>query len=616
MLIFLSILLIYLLLFLIFPYKTLQLTARTIGYLIFNKKRIGYQIPKTGGALLIANHVSHLDFILVSIATKRKVYFVMYDKIYYNKSVHWILKRLNMIPISPSRVGLKNNLEKFNKKCQDVINSGEIVVIYPEGTVSRNGHLLEFKRGMEHIASGINAPIFPMHVFGANGSPFTFSIQNNEFNKFKLKNLRRKIIINIGKPLSNNTSAFLARQKILELTAENAFYSHSNRFFSFSNAILKRKNSETVFVDYDTIVTAKDLKLNLFTYANQLSKLLNNKGQVIVSCNDELTLINTILALSYLGKQIILLNPNATNEEKERLAKLIDVNYYISDYEIKTNQEQVLINTNTFDHHKSFGTKIKINLPFFFFKLLKLRKSTSNITSFQFPNFSKEKFDLDEITLTNISAFTESISNTHNISNYGTTFNLKETYSPIGFLTKIALPIMTKLSTIINVKNNEKALDKANSIIGEQLQIETLYINTSQEKWSTIKNIITDLELADEINTFANQHEIKIYKASGIDGVVGLLSINTPDYEGKDIAGKQLKQDGNNPHTFGRPVQGIAVKIVSKENSSETLEANKEGKILVKGPLVMQPTHNSPFNWVDVNLNGYLTPEGYLQIIE
>jgi acyl-CoA synthetase (AMP-forming)/AMP-acid ligase II len=175
---------------------------------------------------------------------------------------------------------------------------------------------------------------------------------------------------------------------------------------------------------------------------------------------------------------------------------------------------------------------------------------------------------------------------------------------------------MTKLSTIINISNNEKALDKANSIIGEQLQIETLYNNTSLEKWKEIKNIITDLELADEINTFANEHKIKIYKASGIDGVVGLLSINTPDYEGQDIAGKQLKQDGNNPHTFGRPVQGIAVKIVSKENNSETLEANKEGKILVKGPLVMQPTHNSPFNWVDVNLNGYLTPEGYLQIIE
>lgn len=172
----------YLILFVIFPYKTLQITLRFIGKLIFNKKRIGYTLPKTGGALLIANHVSHLDFILVTLATKRKVYFVMYDKIYYHKSVHWILKRLNMIPIAPTRPGSKdNNLKKFNERCYKIINSGNIVVIYPEGTVSRNGHLLEFKRGMEHIASGITAPIIPLHVYGANGSPFTFHFKKMIF---------------------------------------------------------------------------------------------------------------------------------------------------------------------------------------------------------------------------------------------------------------------------------------------------------------------------------------------------------------------------------------------------------------------------------------------------
>lgn len=616
MLIFLSPILLYLILFIVFPYKTLQLTARFIGFLIFNKKRIGYQIPKTGGALLIANHVSHLDFILVSIATKRKVYFVMYDKIYYNKSVHWILKRLSMIPISPSRVGKENNLEKFNKKCQDIINSGDIVVIYPEGTVSRNGHLLAFKKGMEHIASGINAPIIPMHVFGANGSPFTFSIQDNSFNKFKFKNLRKKIIINIGKPLSNTTSAFLARQKVLELTAENAFYSHSNRFYNFSNAILKRKNSNPVFINDNVRVLALELKKELFGYVSYFKVPLANNKQVILCIKDELTLIKTLISLSYLGKKIILLNPISTIEQRTILIKKTKCTYFIADYELKTNEDIELINTNSILLKDSLATKIKCHLPFFIFKLLKFGKNNAAITSFQFPNFNSSTFDLDDITLTNINAFTESISNTHNIANYGTTFNLKETYSPIGFLTKVTLPVMTKLSSIVNSNNNEKSLNEANTIIGEQLQIETLYNNTSIEQWANIKNIITDLELAQEITTTAKQNGTNIYKASGIDGVVGLLSINTPNYEGKDIAGKQLKQDGNNPTTFGRPVQGIAVKIVSKENGTEALEANKEGKILVKGPLVMQPTHNSPFNWIDVKLEGYLTPEGYLHIIE
>lgn len=604
---------IYLLLFIAFPYKTLQITIRIIGYIIFDKKKIGYTIPKTGGALLIANHVSHLDFILVTLATKRKVYFVMYDKIYYNKAIHWMLRRLNMIPISPSRIGEKNNLEKFNKKCQDIINNGGIVVIYPEGTVSRNGHLLEFKKGMEHIASGIDAPIIPMHVFGANGSPFTFSMQKEEFNKFKLKNLRKKVIINIGKPLSNTTSAFLARQKVLELIAENAFYSHSNRSLNLSNAIFKQKNTATLFLNGEKKITANELKVSTLNYANQLEKKIKDSNPILVTIKDESTLIKVILALSHLGKKIILTTPNITKQEHATLLENTAISNCVSDQTTSFSTEYNTISTDKLNSTATFINRLVTKLPFFF-SFNKLRKDKHNKTSILCPNFSSENFFLDELTLTNINAFTESITNTHNMEKYGSTLNLKNIYSPIGFLTKIALPVMTDLTVIINKPSLK--IKQTNTLIGEKNQIETLFLELKGKFRDEIKQIITDLDLSESIREYAKNQNILIYKGTGIEGIIGLLSINTPNYEGKDVAGKELKQDGNHPQTFGRPVQGVAVKIVDKDDKTKTLDANKEGIVLVKGPLVMQPINNSPFTWVDANLKGYLNPQGYLQLVD
>lgn len=601
----------YIVTFAIFPYKTLQITLRIIGKLIFNKKRIGYTIPKSGGALLIANHISHLDFILVALASKRKVYFVMYDKIYYHKAVHWILRRLNMIPIAPTRKnGSQNNLEKFNNRCQDIINKGGIVVIYPEGTVSRNGHLLEFKKGMEYIASNINAPIIPMHVYGATGSPFTFSIQKNDFVKFKFTNLRKRIIINVGKPLPNTTSAFQARQKVLELAAESAFYAHSNKYENFTNSVFKHKNDSTLFINNSQEIKAKQLKISTIEYTKKLKHKLKNSNTIIVSISDELILIQTLLSLSFLGKKSVLIKPSDLSFFYSETRDEFKDTVILSDTKIKGNKEYIDI--TSIKIRNRVKSKFMASLPFLFFRIAKIRRSSAINASLSFINTSNDEFSINNLSLTNINAFTESIANTHNINKYGVTLNLKNTYTPIGFLTKIALPVMKGLTVSIN--NEKNSILNANTLIGEQVQIDKLFEEVARKDWKNIHTIITDYDLNDNLQSVLHKQNTKIYKATGIEGVIGLLSINTPNYKGKDIAGKELKQDGNIPSTYGRPVEGVAVKIVNPKDKSETLGANQEGKVLVKGPLVMHPTHNAPFTWIDVNLRGYINQKGYLQL--
>ncbi|NNE56322.1 MAG: MFS transporter, partial [Flavobacteriales bacterium] len=159
----------------------INIPAMFVRTLVFLLSKIVYRVrvhgadrvPKTGGALVVANHVSYLDFMLLVAAVPRQLRFVMLQDMYDKKIFKWLLKRMNMIPINARKGG--NNLEAFNALCQAEINAGHVVCIFSEGTVTRTGQMLEFKRGIEYIAAGIEAPIIPVHLGDVIGTPCSFT---------------------------------------------------------------------------------------------------------------------------------------------------------------------------------------------------------------------------------------------------------------------------------------------------------------------------------------------------------------------------------------------------------------------------------------------------------
>ncbi len=597
--------LLFVLIFLLFPYKVLHSLVRLAGSLFFNKKTIGFDIPNKGGALLISNHVSHIDFMLLALATKRKVHFVMYDTIYYHKALHWLLKRLNMIPIAPR--AKKNNLDKFNERCAKVINQGGIVAIYPEGTVSRNGHILKFRKGMEHIAQKLDAPIIPIHLYGVNGSPFTYSIIENKFTPFSLFRLRKKVIINIGKPLPKTTSAFIARQKVLELEAESVYHFHTTQRQNIYQ-LLKTSVATSIFITKKENLTPKEIKHKVLLLALHLENKLTKNKNIILSISDEINFTLSILALNLIGKNIVIISPKESIKNALLISQKTKSDCYITDHDIFNFHSLAYISfpTSTLKTNKS-----SIHQRF---SILKLLYFTQTEASIYFVNHKKEGLNLNKLSLATCNAFIQSISSTHKTNSYGNILNLKDINTSIGFLTKVILPISLGLKVYLNIENNEDLfIKKTNTLIGAKKEIENIYHQTKKENWSHIKTIITDKNLNKNIQLMLNQNNTNCYTAVGIEEL-GLLSINTPDYVGLDIAGHPLIQDGNNPKTVGRPIRGVALKIVDSNDYSITKEANQIGDILIKGALITQSTSYQS-RWTNTNLKGYINTEGYLTII-
>src|SRR5690606_30406275 len=120
-----------------------------------------------GGVLMLGNHISWIDWAIVQMATPRHIHFVMIRNIYERWYLKWFLDIFGVIPISGG--ASKSALEKVT----EYLNAGEVVCLFPEGTISRTGDRPELQRGFEQAGVGADAVILPFYIRGLCGSWFS-----------------------------------------------------------------------------------------------------------------------------------------------------------------------------------------------------------------------------------------------------------------------------------------------------------------------------------------------------------------------------------------------------------------------------------------------------------
>lgn len=218
-------------------------TFKIFGKIFYRYKVIGRKnFPLRGGALLIANHISYLDSVLIAGWTPKMVRFVLLKQI-YEGSLHWLFRRVKIIPVSARYSHAK--MQEFNERCREMIRSGELVYIYSEGEMSRINNLLRFKKGLEYIAKGQDFDVIPIHYDNTTGSPMTYEPGTGETYKFKIKNFQRTIIVNIGEPIPHPVTAYRARLKMLELSAESFFrrLNENDNIYRVTRKLLRKRKS-------------------------------------------------------------------------------------------------------------------------------------------------------------------------------------------------------------------------------------------------------------------------------------------------------------------------------------------------------------------------------------
>jgi len=157
--------------FLLRHYQVARFFVAPLVRLAYKVGASGLENIPDGGALIVPNHVSFLDPILLSFAANRPIRFVMYRGIYETYGLQWLFRSLGAIPISSKDP--KDVIERSLYRARRALSAGETVVVFPEGQLTRDGEFNQFRRGFERVAAGTGAPVIPAYVDGMWGSAFS-----------------------------------------------------------------------------------------------------------------------------------------------------------------------------------------------------------------------------------------------------------------------------------------------------------------------------------------------------------------------------------------------------------------------------------------------------------
>jgi 1-acyl-sn-glycerol-3-phosphate acyltransferase len=131
-------------------------------------------VPDEGPALLVCNHVSYMDALILSSAIPRPIRFVMYYRIFNTPGARWAFKAARAIPIA-GRHEDAALMERAFAEVDQALAEGELVCIFPEGHLTRDGEIGPFKTGMERILATRPVPVVPLAIRGMWASIFSRS---------------------------------------------------------------------------------------------------------------------------------------------------------------------------------------------------------------------------------------------------------------------------------------------------------------------------------------------------------------------------------------------------------------------------------------------------------
>lgn len=194
------------------PLATIRFVLRCLAWIMFDVQIEGQEyIPRTGGGLLTANHISYADSIFVGMCTPRVVRFVIWKPIYDIPVAKQIFDWLLAIPIDASSP--KPTIRAL-RLAKSEIEAGQLVAMFPEGQITRTGELQKFERGFERMAVP-GTPIFPIHIEGLWGHPL--SCKGGALLKSWDKVWRPTVRVKVGPPLDGSATPEELREAVERL---------------------------------------------------------------------------------------------------------------------------------------------------------------------------------------------------------------------------------------------------------------------------------------------------------------------------------------------------------------------------------------------------------------
>ena len=595
-----------------------------LTHIFYRLRVVGREnVPKTGGALLVSNHMSLVDALLLMSASRRPVRFLIFKDIYDQPYVKPFAKMIRAIPIS-SQLRPRDMIHSL-REASEAIRNGEIVCIFAEGQITRIGQLLPFRRGMERIMKGAEKdgtkpPVIPVHLDGVWGSIFSY-----ERGRFLWKLPRRipyPITVSFGKPMPSSASAFEVREAVQELQTE-AFAYHRARMHTLPESFIRTAHHYPMrFAMGDKRrpqMSWGGALLSSIFLARRLRKTWEGQEMVGILLPPSVpgALVNFAAALS--GKIPVNLNYTASNEtlascaEQCKLRTVITTKLLLEKIPLQVPGQQILLEEVA--AAPSFGERMVALLMWFLPARALERvlsggqnKTLDDLATIIFSSGSTGDPKGVMLTHFNIASNIEQMGQTFMLTKGDVLLGVLPFFHSFGFTVTLWLPAFLAVgvafhpSPIDLVAVSEMVRDyRVTFLLSTPTFLQQYTRRCLPEDFGSLQFVVVGAEKLPEALAlaFEDRFGIRPLEGYGATECSPVIAVNTRDFRAAGFL-----QVGAKRGRIGHPLPGISVKIVDPETRA-ALPVNTPGLLLVRGPNVMKGYLGRPEKTAEVLQDGW-----------
>ncbi len=595
-------------------------------------------IPAKGGALLVPNHVSMVDAVLLLASLDRPIRFLMFKGSYDHWFIKPFVKILGFIPIS-SQLRPREMIQSLRAATQ-ALQDGEIVCIFPEGQMTRIGQMLPFRRGMERIVKGVDVPIIPVNLGGVWGSVFSF-----ERGKFLWKIPQRvpyPVTVTFGSPMPSTSSAQEVRQAVQQLGSESYRYRkpyirtlhrsflHTARRHPFRFAMADGRTPKLSF--------GGALTRTVFL-ARRLGPIWRGQKMVGILLPPSVPGALVNLAALLTGKVPVNLNYTASSEVLASCAKqcelktVITSRAFLERVHVEPPAPPVML--EDLAEKPRFVERLGAALIAWLFPARLVEKSVGagaqvgldDVATIIFSSGSTGDPKGVILTHYNVASNVEQMNQVFMLGGPDKILGILPFFHSFGFTGTLCLPSVIGMGVVfhpspldaraIGALVNQYAVT---FLLATPTFLQTYIRRCPPEDFGSLQYVMAGAEKLPERTAlaFEDRFGIRPLEGYGCTECSPVVTVNTKDFRAADF-----RQVGAKRGSIGHPLPGISVRIVNPE-TFDPVPQGETGLLLVRGPNVMQGYLNRPEKTAEVLRDGWyntgdiaaLDEEGFVSITD
>jgi len=632
------------------PHSLARIIATAILKRRYKVDVVGFEnLPQSGATLLLGNHISWIDWALVQIACPRPVRFVMLRRIYELWYLKPFFKLFGVVPIAAGQS--KDSIATINELLKD----GECVCLFPEGAISRNGHLGKFHTGYERMVEGVTeGVIVPFYLHGLWGS--SFSRAEEGLRERRAPATRRDLIVAFGKPLPLDTGADQLKQKVFELSI-SAWDTYSRNLDPVPLAVLRkcRRQRHAIVAINSTgeKLTGRQFAAASACFAGAIPGDRQQPNIGIMLPASAAAAIATV-AVSLKGKVAVQLNYTAGAEAVHSAVASAGLDTVLTSRQFLARLEERGIDPDALlpaQVQKVFLEDLRAALPRWRLALAAVLHTL--LPTAWFYRLYGQQVDIDRPFVILFSSGSESAPKGIVLSHRNVMCNIKQVsdvlntrvddvmmsclppFHSFGLTVTTLLPLVEGIPMVCHPDPTDtlgvaKAIARyqATLLLGTATFLNFYSRNRKVHPLmlESIRIVVAGAEkLSDRVRAeFESKFQRPIYEGYGATETTPVASVNIPD--ALDTTDWKVQQ-GSDPGSVGMPLPGTCFRVVDPD-TFEPLPLGEDGLILISGNQVMLGYLNDPertaeairdidgMRWYVTGDKGHVTESGFLHIVD